>query len=92
MQHYETFHLGLHCLQKYLFMGFSRVKTDFTQKALIVVAWFQSDHFFFFFIFCFLIKNDTSILIDINNVLPIPLMWYLFILTILTTGPRLVVS
>ena len=23
MQHYAAFHLGLHCLQKYLFRGFS---------------------------------------------------------------------
>ena len=26
MQHYAAFHLGLHCLQKYSFMGFSNTK------------------------------------------------------------------
>ena len=25
MQHYAAFHLGLHCLQKYLFRGFPRL-------------------------------------------------------------------
>ena len=26
MQHYAAFHLGLHCLQKYLFSGFPNTK------------------------------------------------------------------
>ena len=26
MQHYAAFHLGLHCLQKYLFRGFPNTK------------------------------------------------------------------
>ena len=26
MQHYAAFHLGLHCLQKYLFRGFLNTK------------------------------------------------------------------
>ena len=26
MQHYAAFHLGLHCLQKYLFRGFTEFK------------------------------------------------------------------
>ena len=26
MQHYAAFHLGLHCLQKYLFRGFPEYK------------------------------------------------------------------
>ena len=26
MQHYAAFHLGLHCLQKYSFMGFPNTK------------------------------------------------------------------
>ena len=26
MQHYAAFHLGLHCLQKYLFWGFPEYK------------------------------------------------------------------
>ena len=26
MQHYATFHLGLHCLQKFLFRGFPNTK------------------------------------------------------------------
>ena len=27
MQHYAAFHLGLHCLQKYLFRGFLSIKS-----------------------------------------------------------------
>ena len=37
-----------------------------------------ANHFFFFFIFRFLVK--MTILIYVNNGQPIPLMWYLFIL------------
>ena len=62
---------------------------------------FQSDHFLFFFLFSRSLVKMT-ILIEINNGQPIPLMWYILILSlffrilaleniakILTTGPRL---
>ena len=36
MQHYAAFHLGLHCLQKYLFRGFPNIKDESTSKKLFL--------------------------------------------------------
>ena len=67
----------------------------------------SSDHFFFCLFYRFLVKNGTSILIEIKNILLVPLVWYFLILlilrmmskkrkenvaTIFMTGPRLQLS
>ena len=41
MQHYAAFHLGLHCLQKYLFSGFLNTKDPESKLLAIATGLFK---------------------------------------------------
>ena len=43
MQHYAAFHLGLHCLQTYLFRGFSNT-TFFIKQKYSSILYYQYDN------------------------------------------------
>ena len=67
MQHYAAFHMGLHCLQKYLFKGFLNTKDSchFQGQWNIVSIFIEGGHVFsriilqlFFLVFiCFSFMN-----------------------------------